>query len=94
MLKRKWTKENERQALAPKEEIQKGITCGTAAGAKQGRTKGNHQKAEYENREGMHEKSGRRERGKRKKRKQKSSTETAAVRQEQEDAEREKQKAE
>ena len=47
--------------------------------------KGNHQRAEYGNREGMHEKSGKRERGKRKKRKQKSSTETAAVRQEQEE---------
>ena len=73
---------------------QKGITCGTAAGAKQDRTKGNGQRAEYGNREGMHERSGRIERGKHKKRKQKMSTETAAVRQEQEDAEREKQKAE
>ena len=94
MLKRKWTKENGRQASAPKEGIQKEITCGTAAGAKQDRTKGNGQRAEYGNREGMHEKSGRIERGKHKKRKQKMSTETAAVRQEQEDAEREKQKAE
>jgi len=80
--------------MKAKQQSRKGITCGTAAGAKQGRTKGNGQRAEYENREGMHEKSGRRERGKRRKRKQRSSTETAAVRQEQEDAEREKQKAE
>ena len=29
-------------------------TCGTAVGAKQGRTKGNEQKAEYENLEGRH----------------------------------------
>ena len=85
MLKRKWTKESGRQASVPKEGIQKGITCGTAAGAKQGRAKGNHQRVEYENREGMHEKSGRSKRGKRKKRKQRSSTETAAVRQEQEE---------
>ncbi len=70
ILKRKRTKESGSQVFVPKEEIRKGITCGTAAGAKQGRMKGNHQKAEYENREGMHEKSGKRERGKRKKRKQ------------------------
>ena len=31
----------------PGGEIQKGSTCGTAVGAKQGRTKGNKQKAEY-----------------------------------------------
>ena len=47
MLKRKWTKGNGSQAFVPDEVIQKGITCGTAAGAKQGRTKGNHQKAKY-----------------------------------------------
>ena len=34
-------------------------------GAKRGRTKGNEQKAEYENLEGRHERSGRRERGSR-----------------------------
>ena len=44
--------------MVPKIGILKGITCGTAAGAKQGRMKGNHQKAEYENREGMHKKLG------------------------------------
>ena len=44
---------------------QKASTCGTAVGAKQGRTKGNEQKAEYENLEGRHERLGRRERGNR-----------------------------
>ena len=43
---------------------QKASTCGTAVGAKQGRTKGNKQKAEYRNREGKHERSGWTERGK------------------------------
>ena len=42
---------------------QKGSTGGTAVGAKPGGTKGNEQKAEYENLEGKHEKSGWRERG-------------------------------
>ena len=49
-------------------------------GANQGRAKGNKQKAEYRNREGMHERSGRIERGKRKKRERKTSTEVATVR--------------
>ena len=49
-------------------------------GAKQGRAKGNKQKAEYRNREGRHERSGWRERGKRKKRERKTSTEVATVR--------------
>ena len=40
-------------------------TRGTAVGAKRGRAKGNKQKAEYENLEGRHERSGRRERGNR-----------------------------
>ena len=43
---------------------QKASTCGTAVGAKQGRMKGNKQKAKYQNREGKHERSGWRERGK------------------------------
>ena len=43
----------------------KGSTSGTAVGAKLGRMKGNKQKAEYKNLEGRHERSGRRERGKR-----------------------------
>ena len=71
-----------------------GITCGTAAGAKQGRTKGNHQKAKYKNLERIHEKSGRKERGKRKKRKQKTSSEKPTVRGDREEKERKKQKAE
>ena len=44
------TKADERKrspSAGPGEEIQKGITCGTAVGAKQGRTKGNIQKAKY-----------------------------------------------
>ena len=44
---------------------QKASTCGTAVGAKQGRTKGNKQEAKYKNLEGRHERSGQRERGKR-----------------------------
>ena len=44
---------------------QKGSTGGTAVGAKPGGMKGNKQKAEYENLEGKHEKSGWRERGNR-----------------------------
>ena len=52
-----------KSGVGPGGEIEKGITCGTAAGAKQERTKGNHQKAEYGNRERMHEKSGRKEWG-------------------------------
>ena len=39
-----------------------------------------YSEAEYRNREGMHGKPGRRERGKRKKRKRKTSTEEATVR--------------
>ena len=50
---------------------QKASTCGTAVGAKQGRMKGNEQRAEYENLEGRHERSGWREQGKPKKRKRK-----------------------
>ena len=37
---------------------QKASTCGTAVGAKQGRTKGNEQRSKYENQDEMHEKSG------------------------------------
>ena len=42
----------------PRGEIQKGSTCGTAVGAKQGRTKGNKQKAEYLESGGKHGKPG------------------------------------
>ena len=53
---RKW-----KSGAGPGEEIQKGITCGTAAGAKQGRTKGNQQKAKYAESEEMFGKLGRTE---------------------------------
>ena len=43
---RKW-----KSGTDPGGEIQKGSTSGTAVGAKLGRTKGNKQEAEYENRE-------------------------------------------
>ena len=39
---RKW-----KSGTDPGGEIQKGSTCGTAVGAKQGRTKGNEQRTEY-----------------------------------------------
>ena len=48
MLKRKRTEGNGRKrksGIDPRGEICKGITCGTAAGAKQGRTKGNGQES-------------------------------------------------
>ena len=48
--------------------------------------------AEYGNREGMHEKSGRRERGIPRKRKRKRSTEEATVRRRQEDEGKEEQR--
>ena len=54
-------------------------------GAKPGRTKGNEQKAKYQNQERTHEKSGRKEWGKRRKRKQRSSTGKATERQRQEE---------
>ena len=54
-----------RKSSTSPNEQSKGNTCGTAVGAKQGRMKGNKQKAKYQNQEGMHEKSGRKEWGKR-----------------------------
>ena len=63
-------------------------------GAKQGRMKGNKQEAEYRNREGMHERSGRRERGKPKKRERKRSAEEATVRQNREEKGKEETEAE
>ena len=86
---RKW-----KSGTDPGGEIQKGSTCGTAVGAKQGRTKGNKQKAEYRNREGMHGRPGRRERGKRKKRERTTSTEEATVRRRQEEKGKEETEAE
>ena len=62
----------------------KGSTCETAVGAKQGRMKGNKQKAKYQNQERMNEKSVRKEWGKRKKRKRNASTVKVTVRQKQE----------
>ena len=50
--------------------------------------------AEYRNRDGMHGKPGRRERGKRKKRKRKTSTEEATVRRRQEEKGKEETEAE
>ena len=50
-----------KSGIDPGGEIQKGSTCGTAVGAKQGRTKGNKQKAEYLESEEMHGKPGRTE---------------------------------
>ena len=85
MLKRK-------SSIGPNEKS-KGITCGTAVGAKQGKTKGNKQEAKYQNQETMDEKSDRKEWGKRKKRKWKANTVKVTVRQKQEERERKKQKA-
>ena len=55
-----------KSGIDPRGEIPKGSTCGTAVGAKQGRTKGNKQKAKYSESDGMHGKLGRTEEGKRK----------------------------
>ena len=58
--------ESERKpSVDPRGENQKGSTCGTAVGAKQGRTKGNKQKAEYLESDGMHGKPGRKKEEKR-----------------------------
>ena len=54
-------------------------------GAKPGGTKGNEQKAKYENRERKHEKSGWEERGKPRKRERRRYTEEATVRQKREE---------
>ena len=62
--------------------------------AKQGRAKGNKQEAEYRNREKMHGKLGRKERGKPRERKQERSTEEATVRRRQEEKGKEKTEAE
>ena len=69
-----------------------GITCGTAVGAKQGRMKGNKQRAEYKNLERRYEKSDWKERGERKKRKRKTSTRKTAVRWNWEEVERKRQR--
>ena len=54
-----------KSGIEPRGEIQKGSTCGTAVGAKQGRTKGNKQKAQYLESAGMHGKPGRKKEEKR-----------------------------
>ena len=66
----KRTKERRKSAEGPDKETDarkwtEGITGITAVGVKPDRTKGNKQKAKYQNQEGMHEKSGKREWGKR-----------------------------
>jgi len=61
-------------------------------GAKRGRTKGNKQEAEYENRERKHGKPGWEERGKPKERKRERSTEEATVRRRQEEKGKEEQR--
>ena len=53
-----------------------------------------YSEAEYRNREGMHGKPGRRERGERKKRKRNTSTEEATVRRKQEEEGKEETEAE
>ena len=45
MLKLKADERKRKSGTGPGEEIRKGITCGTAAGAKQGRAKGNEQRS-------------------------------------------------
>ena len=77
--KRKASRKPGKKAIDKKAE-KKGSTGGTAVGAKPGRTKGNEQKAEYENRERMHGKPGREERGKPGKRERNRSTGEATVR--------------
>ena len=63
MLKRKRTKESGSQALIPEERSKREAPEEQLWEANQGRAKGNEQRAEYRNREGKHEKSGWRERG-------------------------------
>ena len=48
-----------KSGIEPGGEIQKGSTCGTAVGAKQGRAKGNKQKAKHSESDRMHGKPGR-----------------------------------
>ena len=74
-----------KSGVDPGGEIRKGSTCGTAVGAKQGRTKGNKQRSEYENQERMHEKSGRKEWGKPRKGNLRRGTGAATVRQKREE---------
>ena len=65
MLKRKRTKGSGREAENPEGESVREAPEEQLWEANQGRAKGDKQRAEYENLEGRHERSGRRERGKR-----------------------------
>ena len=65
MLKRKRTKGSGRKAENPEGESVREAPEEQLWEANQGRAKGNKQRAEYGNLEGRHERSGRRERGKR-----------------------------
>ena len=90
-LKRKRIERERKSGTDPGGEIQKGSTCQAAVGAKQGRTKGNKQKAEYLELEGRQERSGRRER-ETGEAKAETGTEEATVRREREEKERKKQR--
>ena len=92
VLKLKESKEEIKSCICPSSRDRKGITCGTAVGAKQERAKGNKQKAKYQNQERMNEKSDRKQWGRRKKRNRKTSTEEITVRWKQEERERKKQR--
>ena len=60
VLKLKLSKEKLKSSIRPSLRNQKGITCGTAVGAKQDRAKENKQKANYLGLEERFEKSGQR----------------------------------
>ena len=70
MIRKRKASRKARKRSGRKKAEKMGSTGGTAVGAKPGGMKGNEQEAEYRNREGRHEKSGRVERGKPKKREQ------------------------
>ena len=94
MLRWKRTKDKRKSGTDPGGEIQKGSTCGTAVGAKQGRTKGNEQKLEYAEPDEADGKPAVDEGEKRRGRKKPSLDEEPTVRRSGQRAEREKQKAE
>ena len=93
-MKRKRTKGSGCQAPAPEEKSKRGSPVERLRERSRVERKETIRKAKYKNQEGKHEKSGRREWGKRKKRKWKTSTGKANVRRRQEEKERKKQKAE
>ena len=94
MLQRKRTKESGSQASAPEEKSERGSPVERLRERNRAGRKETNSEAEYENQERMHEKSGRKERGKPKKRKQKGSTEEATVRQKREERGKEETEAE